>query len=77
MTLHRLREPPVDISSAAPLLITYEEAAQTLGGPKKPVSTRYIERLVKARHLRSVGTGRARRIVYASILAYIERESYG
>lgn len=76
MTLLRIRDTPTAYNPA-PLLITYEEAAQTLGGPKKPVSSRHIERLVKARELRAVGTGRARRIVYASILAYIERESYG
>ena len=63
------------IENSAPLLITYEEAAQTLGGPRKPVSTRHVERLVKAGQLSAVGIGRARRIIYASILAYIERES--
>lgn len=77
MTVLRILRDAPSPYNPAPLLITYEEAAQTLGGPKKPVSTRHIERLVKARQLRAVGTGRARRIVYASILAYIERESYG
>jgi excisionase family DNA binding protein len=54
--------------------VTYEEAAEELGGPKKPVSVRHVERLVAAKKLKAVGRGRARRIVYASILAYIERE---
>lgn len=57
-------------SAGAPLLITYEEAARKLGG----VSVRHVERLVAARKLRSVGQAKARRIVYQSILDYIERE---
>jgi hypothetical protein len=36
------------------------------------VSIRHIERLVKAGKLHRRGTGRARRIVYSSILAYID-----
>lgn len=57
--------------AAAPLLVTYLEAARTLGG----VSTRHIERLVAARELQAVGRNRARRIVYQSILDYIAREA--
>lgn len=53
------------------LLITYLEAARLLGG----VSTRHIERLVKARKLKAVGRSKARRIVHASILAYVESEA--
>jgi excisionase family DNA binding protein len=62
-------------ATATPLLVTYLEAAEMIGGPRKPVSTRHVERLVAARKLRAVGRGRARRIVYASILAYIESEA--
>jgi len=69
MSIHTL--PP---ATAQPLLVTFAEAASALGGPKKPVSTRHVERLVKARKLKAVGQSRARRVVYASILAYIERE---
>lgn len=71
--MSHLRVVPPD--APAPLLVTFEEAAQTLGGPKRPVSTRHVERLVKAKKLRAVGRGRARRIVYASILTYIEKEA--
>ncbi len=59
-----------------PIIVTYEEAAKILGG-QRPLSTRHIERLVLAKQLRRVGSGRARRIVYASILDYIERASHG
>jgi hypothetical protein len=63
---------PVDQpqGSDLPLLVTFQRAADILG----EVSVRHIERLVMARKLRRVGAGRARRIIYASILAYIERE---
>ena len=53
-----------------PLLVTYDKAAQMLGGDK-PVSLRHVERLVAAGSLRAVGQYRARRIVYQSILDYI------
>jgi excisionase family DNA binding protein len=53
------------------LLITYMEAARQLGN----VSTRHIQRLVASRQIKAVGRGRARRIVYASIIAYVEREA--
>lgn len=66
-TLHPSAAPP----GPAPLLVTYLEAARLLGG----VSTRHIERLVAARDLQAVGRGRARRIVYQSILDYIAREA--
>ena len=64
--------------NSAPLLVTYSEAARLLGGlgfdgKPKPVSTRHVERLAKAGKLRAVGQGRARRVVYSSILAYIEQ----
>jgi hypothetical protein len=56
-----------------PLVVTYLHAACLLG----EVSVRHIERLVLKRQLRRVGSGRARRIVYRSILAYIEESSNG
>jgi excisionase family DNA binding protein len=56
--------------TSVPLLISFQHAADLLGA----VSVRHIERLAKARKLRRVGAGRARRIVYSSLLAYIERE---
>jgi excisionase family DNA binding protein len=56
---------------SVPLLVTYAEAARLLG----KVSTRHVERLVSARKLRAVGRGKARRVVYQSILAYIDREA--
>lgn len=55
-----------------PLVITYLEAARILGG-SRPVSTQHIKRLVLARELRGVGRGKARRIVYESILEYVRR----
>lgn len=55
--------------SGAPLVVSYPEAAEILGG----VSVRHIERLVSARKLRRIGKSRARRIIYASITAYVER----
>lgn len=75
-----LRIVPRDPSDPAPLLVTYEEAARVLGGhgpdgKPKPVSVRHVERLVKAKKLRAVGHSKARRIVYASILAYVEKEA--
>lgn len=62
---------PTAPAAGAPLLVSYLEAAGILGG----VSTRHIARLVAARKLRSVGSGRARRIVYSSILSYVEKEA--
>ena len=53
----------------APLVVRYEEAAQMLGG----VSVRHVERLVGKRELRRVGANKARRVIYESLLAYIER----
>lgn len=70
MTMRLLRDP----SDPAPLLVTYEEAARLLGG-SKPVSVRHVERLVAARKLKRVGKGQARRIRYASILTYVEKEA--
>lgn len=75
MSLFPVRPAAAAPGAPPPLLITYAEAAEHLGGSKKPVSVRHIERLVAARKLRAVGRSRARRIVYASILAYIEREA--
>ncbi len=54
-----------------PLLVTYLETTRILGG----VSTRYVEGLVQKKKLKAVGAGKARRILYASILAYVEREA--
>lgn len=62
------RLPP---AAGAPLLVTYAEAAQELGR----VSVRHVQRLVASKQLKAVGRRRARRIVYQSILAYIEREA--
>lgn len=62
---------PTPPSSNAPLLVKYLEAASLLGG----VSTRYVEGLVQKKKLRAVGQGKARRVVYQSILSYIEREA--
>lgn len=69
MTAQR-KQVPAEQHTDLPLLITFQRAAEILGA----VSVRHIERLVAARKLRRVGVGRARRIVYASILDYIERE---
>jgi hypothetical protein len=69
-TLH----PPSQSANTPMIMVTYREAARIIGGDK-PVSLRHIERLVKAKKLRSVGRNRARRIVYSSILAYIESEA--
>ncbi len=55
-------------------LVTFEKAAEILGGDK-PVSLRYVERLVAAGKLRRVGHGKARRIVLASIWAFIAEEA--
>lgn len=61
--------PHVPETAPPPLAVTYKEAGQLLGG----LSVRHIERMVIARKLRSSGAHRARRIVYASITAYLER----
>lgn len=60
-----------ELQPSPPLLVSYAEAAQMLGG----VSTRYITTLVQKRQLKAVGKGKARRIVYQSILDYIKREA--
>lgn len=62
---------PTAPAASTPLLVSYLEAAGILGG----VSTRYIVDLVARKKLKAVGKGKARRIVYSSILAYIEREA--
>lgn len=62
-------------AGAPVLVVTYQEAGEMLGGPKKPLSTRHIERLVKAKKLRAIGRSRARRVVYQSILNYLEKEA--
>lgn len=62
---------PTSPPPGVPLVVSYLEAATVLGG----VSTRYIEKLVAAKKLKAVGRGRARRVVYASILVYIEKEA--
>lgn len=56
-----------------PLVVSYQEAARILGGDK-PVSVRHVERLVAAKKLKRKGRSQARRIVYASLLKYIEQE---
>lgn len=71
MTIRTLPAPPHTPAGVVPLLVTYLEAARLLGG----VSTRHVERLVAGRELRAVGRGRARRVVYQSILDYIAREA--
>ena len=55
----------------APLLVKYLEAASILGG----VSMRYVEGLVAKKKLKTVGQGKARRILYSSIVTYIEKEA--
>lgn len=65
------RTPPPSAAEGAPLLVSYAEAAELLGR----VSVRHVERLVATKKLRAVGRSRARRILYASIIAYIEREA--
>lgn len=71
MKRHTAQITPLPVAGGTPLLVTYLEAARLLGG----VSTRHIERLVAARQLRAVGRGKARRVVYTSILTYIEKEA--
>lgn len=61
----------INYEMPAPLLVSYADAAQLLGG----VSTRHISRLVQIRKLKSVGKGKARRILYRSILDYIKQEA--
>jgi hypothetical protein len=75
MTLYSISDAPVIYNPPpAPLIVTYEDAATILGGGRS-LSTRHIERLVREKKLRKVGKNRARRIVYSSILDYIERET--
>jgi hypothetical protein len=77
MTTYSLAEAPGFYNPLpAPLIVTYEEAAELLGG-RRPLSTRHIERLVLSRDLKKVGKGKARRIVYSSVVDYIERASNG
>ena len=63
--------PVIAQDSSIPLLVSYEEAARLLGG----VSVRYVGSLVASRKLKKVGRGKAARIVYSSIVAYVEREA--
>jgi hypothetical protein len=58
-----------------PVLVTFERAREILGSEEQPVSTRHIERLCEQKKLRRVGRWRARRIVLASIYAYIAEEA--
>lgn len=76
MTLKRIIPPDLTGLNAHPLLVSYEEAARILGGDK-PVSVRHIERLVSAKKLKRKGRSQARRIVYASLLTYIEEAEDG
>ena len=62
---------PTAPHSTAPLLVKYLEAASILGG----VSMRYVEGLVAKKKLKTVGQGKARRILYSSIVTYIEKEA--
>lgn len=76
----RTRTPAPLTVGPTPLLVTYERAAQILGGEGlngngKPVTVRHVERLVAAGELKAVGQSKARRIVYQSLLEYIEREA--
>lgn len=71
MTLRTLPPRTQPPSDGAPLLVTFAEAAEKLGG----VSVRYVSRLVADRKLKAVGRFRARRVVYQSILDYIAREA--
>lgn len=54
------------MSTREPLYITYAEAAKELGME----STRTISRYVAAGKLEARGSGRGRRIVYASLKAF-------
>ena len=72
---------PLRAAPAPPLLdegdlalVTFEKAAEILGGDRR-VSVRYVERLASERKLRRVGHGKARRIVLASIYAFIAEEA--
>lgn len=62
---------PTAPPAGVPLLVRYTEAAQMLGG----VSRRHVVDLVARKKLKAVGRGKARRVLYSSILAYIDREA--
>lgn len=62
--------PPPD-GPTPPLLVSYAEAARLLGG----VTTDHIGRLVRRGELRAAGDGKARGVVYSSLLSYVEREA--
>jgi hypothetical protein len=69
-------DPPTNpLPPGTPEMVTYEEAAEIIGGPRRPVSVRYVENLVAQKKLKRLGKNRARRIVYASLLAYISKEA--
>jgi excisionase family DNA binding protein len=58
-----------DSAKIIPFAVKLQEAADSLGYCK-----RTIERLVRRGKLETIGSGKMRRVLYASILAYIERE---
>lgn len=61
--------------SSIPLVVSYREAAKMIGGEQDPVSTAHIGRLVRARKLKAIGRSKARRILYKSVIDYLEGES--
>lgn len=64
--------PPQRIADSdllAPLVISYADTARLLGR----VSIRTVERLVERGELVSIGSQKLRRILYESILEYLER----
>src|SRR5262245_42454876 len=66
----RLQPPErvADSEQIAPLRYTYEDTARLLA-----ISVRTVKRLIAKGELATAGQGRLKRILYASILAYIER----
>lgn len=57
-----------DSEQVAPLQYKIEDTARLLS-----VSRRTVERLIAQGELETVGRGKLRRVLYSSILAYIER----
>jgi hypothetical protein len=64
---------PATPPAGVPLLVTFAEAADRLGG----VSRWYVSKLVREGKIKAVGQNHARRVVFQSILDYIRREAYG
>lgn len=65
LPIHRAQ----NTTEAPPLQVTIKEAARLLS-----MSERTIYRLLNDRELVGVGTGRRRRVLYASLLDYQQRE---